>query len=67
MSSPVPNDQERLRLEIQNFFDKASTFANDPQFCRSCGRRVKFLDATFILYGTSSTWKLRVPVCDCKD
>lgn len=45
--SPFFNDQERLRLEMKNFVDKAPTFANGPQFRHSCGRQVKFLDAAF--------------------
>jgi hypothetical protein len=65
-SLPAAETKAGPSPEIQDFFDKASKVADVPQFCTVCGREMKYFDATFFLYGTESSWKLRVPVCDCQ-
>jgi len=65
-SLPAAEAQRGPTLEIENFFEKVSALAKVPQVCSICGREMKYFDATFFLYGTESSWELRVPVCDCQ-
>ena len=66
MASPSATNNDLFRLEIQEFLDQAASRPDSPQVCQKCGREMKYRDATFILYGTRSSWKIRVPVCDCE-
>ena len=59
-------DKELFRREIHDFLDQIASRPDSPRMCPICGREMKYLDATFVLYGTESSWKIRVPVCDRK-
>ena len=59
-------DKELFRREIHDFLDQIASCPDSPRMCPICGREMKYRDATFVLYGTESSWKIRVPVCDCE-
>jgi hypothetical protein len=62
-SSAMDND---LLLEIRNFLDQAASLSASPRICTHCGKEMGYRDATFIVYGSASSWKIRLPVCDCE-
>ena len=65
-ASLCATENESLRLEIEDFFDQAASRRNIPYVCAACGKKMKYLNATFLLYGTESSWEIRLPVCGCK-
>ena len=66
MTSSIATDNDLFRLEIREFLDQAAALPDLPRVCTNCGREMEYRDAVFILYGSGSTWKIRVPVCDCE-
>jgi hypothetical protein len=66
MASSSATDKDLFRLEIQEFLDQAAARPDSPRICPNCGREMEYREVTFILYGTKSFWKIRVPVCDCE-
>ena len=64
--SSCAEENESQRLDIQAFFDAVASRPDARYTCTLCGREMKYLDATFLLYGTDSSWQIRLPICDCK-
>jgi hypothetical protein len=65
--TPTVEDQHSLRIAIDEFFNKAALCSTTPQLCKNCGQEMNYLQSTFFLYGTDSSWTVRIPACECSN
>jgi len=63
--STQPQKRSELKQQIKKLLESVAAQSNERRLCPQCGTEIKYIDTTFSLLGTSSTWNIKVPVCDC--
>jgi len=65
--SPATESQHHseLKQQIKNFLESAAAKSNQRQLCARCGALMTYIDMSFSLMGTNSTWKIKLPLCGC--
>ena len=65
-SSEDSKHRATLKREIRDFLLAASSTPTHCDICPRCGREMKYVEATFWLYGEKNhPARIRVPVCCC--
>jgi hypothetical protein len=66
MSSRTVESEASLEVAIKLFLDDVASRPAERQTCSCCGNEMEYLETTLMLFGTDSSWNVRVPICRCE-
>ncbi len=64
LMQPRKLPESKLRQALSDFLARASLQPRDL-ICPQCGQKMEYVTTTFSLYGSETSWQIRLPVCAC--
>jgi hypothetical protein len=64
-SCQVADQKEVVRRAIHELMGELTSHPFAPRYCKNCLEKMRYIKATFFLYGTERAWNVVVPTCAC--